>query len=157
MFADAKRIRTTMIDIRHDEHSARSTPEWRTAVRYTITQEIEDGCSEEEAARRSGIHPQTHWRWRHADAAYDSRVRAARAESIRRIKATVLTSMRKGLTFGQSCKDAGREPGTLRAWRRQDAAFDAKVRALIERERLKRARVRAMKRGRMQKRETLTS
>jgi hypothetical protein len=108
-----------------------------------IIQEVENGCSEEEAARRGGIHPQTHWRWRQEDAAYDSGVQQAIAESIRRIKATVLACMRRGLTHGQSCAIAGREPGTLRAWRRRDAAFDKKIRRLIRKQHKQRCQAKA--------------
>lgn len=127
-----------MTGSRNDDHSARPTPEWRASVRQAIIQEVKGGCSKEEAARRSGVHPQTHWRWLQKDSAYKLRMKAACAESIRRIKATVLASMRDGLTLGQSCNIAGRKPGTLLAWREQDAAFDAKLRRLIQKQRKKR-------------------
>ncbi len=129
-----------MNEYRKTEETAGGIPDWRESVRDTIIQEIESGCSEEEAARRSGIHPQTHWRWRQAEVPYDARINAARAEAVRRIKATVLAGMREGLTFGQSSKTAGREPGTVRAWRQKDAAFNAKVRRLIKKQRKQRAR-----------------
>ena len=127
---------------RNDDHSARATPEWRASVRQAIIQEVKGGCSEEEAARRTGVHPQTHWRWLQKDSAYKSRMKAARAASIRRIKATVLASMRDGLTLGQSCSIAGRKTGTLLAWRLQDEAFDAKLRRLIQKQRKRKARAR---------------
>ena len=128
---------------RNEDHSARVTPEWRASVKRAIIQEVKGGCSDEEAARRSGVHPQSHWRWLQNDSAYKSRIQVARAQSIRRIKAMVLASMRDGLTLGQSCNIAGRKPGTLLAWRGQDAAFDAKLRRLIQKQRKKRpARVR---------------
>ena len=125
---------------RNEDHSARVTPEWRASVKRAIIQEVKGGCSDEEAARRSGVHPQSHWRWLQNDSAYKSRIQVARAQSIRRIKATVLASMRDGLTLGQSCDIAGRKPGTLLAWRREDAAFDAKLRRLIKKQRMKRER-----------------
>ncbi len=131
-----------MTDPRKAGHSARATPEWRASVRQAIIQEVKGGCSEEEAARRSGVHPQTHWRWLQKDSAYKLRMKAARAESIRRIKATVLASMRDGLTLGQSCGIAGRKPDTVLVWRRQGGAFDAKLRRLIQKQHKMRARAR---------------
>jgi len=131
------------MDSRNDNRTDQSIGDWRGALRDSIVQEVARGCSEEEAARRNGIHPQTHWRWRKGDCEYNSRSEAARAESIRRIKATVLASMRKGMDFGESSEIAGRVPGTLRAWRRQGSVFDAKVRAFLKKQRKACARKRA--------------
>ena len=116
------------------------TEEWRNQIKDAIIREVENGCPEEEAARRSGVHQQSHWRWRNSDRNYNNRIIAARKRSERRVQRLIIALMREGENFTQSCKDAGSQPVTVMMWRLKDEKFNERVVKLMKKQRRKRDR-----------------
>jgi len=91
-----------------------------------------------EGARKHGLSEGTFWQWQYTDPAFQARLKSAREEGIRRIKRAVLAKLRAGKTLMDTAKIVGRTPGTLRAWRCKDPAFDGEVTALLRKQRKRR-------------------
>lgn len=112
-------------------------------LKTAIVRDVRKGSHGAEAARRHGLSEGTFWRWQYTDPTFQARLRSAREEGIRRIKRAVLAKLRAGKTLKDTAKIVGRTPGTLRAWRRKDPAFDGEVTALVREQRKRRMQQRA--------------
>jgi Homeodomain-like domain-containing protein len=111
----------------------------RERLKADIVRDVRKGRSNTEAARRHGVTEPTFWRWESADPEFRQSLSSARAEADDRIKENTLARLRAGKTLMETSKTVGRTPGTLRAWRSKDAAFDARVKALLREQRKRRA------------------
>jgi len=112
-------------------------------LKTAIVRDARKGRHGVEAAREHGLSEGTFWRWQYTDPAFQARLRSAREEGIGRIKKAVLAKLRAGKTLMDTANIVGRTPGTLRAWRRKDPAFDGKVTALLREQRKRRMQQRA--------------
>lgn len=112
----------------------------RERLKADIVHDVRKGCSYTEAACRHGATEPTFWRWEATDPKFRRSLALAHAEAVDHIKKNTLAKLRAGQTLMESSKIVGRTPGTLRAWRRKDVAFDARVRALLREQRKRRAK-----------------
>ncbi|MFO0793373.1 MAG: hypothetical protein U0586_04840 [Candidatus Brocadiaceae bacterium] len=125
------------IDTREEQYARREQ------LKADIVRNVRKGCSNTEAARRQGVTEPTFWRWESADPEFRQSLALAHAEAAERIKENTLARLRAGKTLMETSKIVGRTPGTLRAWRSKDTAFDAGVKALLREQRKRRAQKKA--------------
>jgi hypothetical protein len=118
----------------------------REHLKADIWRDVQKGYSGAEAARRQGVPVPTFWGWESVDPEFEQRLSSARAKGIARIKEKALAALRARHTLMETSKRVGRTPGTLRAWRRKDPAFDAEVKALLREQRKRRAQEMAKRR-----------
>jgi hypothetical protein len=103
----------------------------RRRLQTAILRDVRKGSYGTEAARRHGVSSGTFWQWQWIDPAFNAALKAARKERVHRLKMAVLGKLREGRLLKDTSKAIGPTPGTLRAWRKKDPPFGARVKSLL--------------------------
>jgi hypothetical protein len=104
-------------------------------LKTAILREVRKGCHGSEAAGRHGVSLGTFYQWQWTDAAFNAALKDASKERVRRLKLAVVAKLCDGWLLRDAAKAVGPTPGTLRAWRKKDPAFDAQVKSLLKQQR----------------------
>jgi transposase len=103
----------------------------RKRLKTAIVGDVRKGMHCIEAALKRGVSIGTLWQWQFHDPAFQARLTSARAETVRRIKRTVMAALRAGKTLKEAAALAGRTTSAIHTWRREDAEFAAKLAAIL--------------------------
>ena len=107
----------------------------RRRLKIAILREVRKGYYGSEAAGRHGVSLGTFFQWQWTDAAFNAALKDASKERVRRLKLAVVAKLCDGWLLRDAAKAIGPTPGTLRAWRKKDPAFDAQVKSLLREQR----------------------
>ena len=107
----------------------------RRRLKTAILREVRKGCYGSEAAGRHGVSLGTFFQWQWTDAAFKAALKDASKERVRRLKLAVVAKLCDGWLLRDAARAIGPTPGTLRAWRTKDPAFDAQVKSLLKQQR----------------------
>lgn len=107
----------------------------RSRLKIAILRDVSKGRYGTEAAHRHGVSSGTFWQWQWADAKFSAGLKAAAKTRVHGLKQAVLAKLREGWMLKDAAKAVGPVPGTLRAWRKQDPVFGARVKSLLSEQR----------------------